>query len=600
MPYGNTMEKAQQRFKLVRLVLFTMLAIAFGFIEEYGDPFGLDSFSEEISANIFTTIVSPFYGKKADNISFYEGDGSDKSEQTFRTRYGQSEIVVVLIGEDYAQSPPPPNKYRRLLRRLDAADAKAALLDIYFDQNTPQESRALAKLIEMANELKTTRVVFGGVLNDPVPHVKLSDQKTVKANLSALIEWEQSSGFYKLAVCTQADGTDCKLENSDQIDAAQLTPTAALKLYEIWCEGEKNKCPQELKPGAKAHDDLYLQWGYAPNEMMTDSPALAGYRCRGQDYLGGSRLAQSLSVTAINAVKGFKEEESLNTQCIEDCICPYHTQISLRNLYRLSEQDLRDLVGGKIVLIGISMPLYPDLILSPVHGYIPGIFKHAMALDNLIELESSYLKDTDGEIGDAVEFLSLAFILMLQAWITWQIEVYREKYTGDSHVIEKMYFCKLVFSILVIAIVIWYFSGFREWAPSNWIGLAALMLLVGYSSSEQLPKRIWQAHIFTALKLQRYINGKKLFSPLFIIEHPTLSAINSVLGSVLLLTLITLAGFLVIAFPQTLLLASDAQSRATVVWGVLLAFVLVLALSIYGIEYYKKRIDKSSEPLEEL
>ncbi len=42
------------------------------------------------------------------------------------------------------------------------------------------------------------------------------------------------------------------------------------------------------------------------------------------------------------------------------------------------------LLRDRLVMVGASITSTGDLVQSPVHGLIPGVYLHAMALDNLI------------------------------------------------------------------------------------------------------------------------------------------------------------------------------------------------------------------------
>ena len=68
---------------------------------------------------------------------------------------------------------------------------------------------------------------------------------------------------------------------------------------------------------------------------------------------------------------------------------------------------------GKAVLIGANLSGIPDAVSSQVHGQIPGVVWHAMALDNLISLGSGYLADRheDGQrIGEVLLVALFAYL----------------------------------------------------------------------------------------------------------------------------------------------------------------------------------------------
>ncbi|WP_059410694.1 CHASE2 domain-containing protein [Cupriavidus basilensis] len=82
-------------------------------------------------------------------------------------------------------------------------------------------------------------------------------------------------------------------------------------------------------------------------------------------------------------------------------ICPYSRALTMRELKPATEADaqrLRERIDGRFVLIGTSMAGSNDLVASPVHGPIPGVFMHAMALDNLLTYGARYKRALEWEM----------------------------------------------------------------------------------------------------------------------------------------------------------------------------------------------------------
>lgn len=79
----------------------------------------------------------------------------------------------------------------------------------------------------------------------------------------------------------------------------------------------------------------------------------------------------------------------------EICEPPYHVNISADNFFQTPAANLPDsdsrrilyeMVHDKFVFIGADLKPATDLHLSPLHGKLPGVYLHAMALDNLLSL----------------------------------------------------------------------------------------------------------------------------------------------------------------------------------------------------------------------
>lgn len=71
-------------------------------------------------------------------------------------------------------------------------------------------------------------------------------------------------------------------------------------------------------------------------------------------------------------------------------LCPYHRALSADQLNYMDPSELSRYVKGKFVLVGANVPGYNDFVHSPVHGLLPGIHVHAMALDNFLTFRDDY------------------------------------------------------------------------------------------------------------------------------------------------------------------------------------------------------------------
>lgn len=77
----------------------------------------------------------------------------------------------------------------------------------------------------------------------------------------------------------------------------------------------------------------------------------------------------------------------------EKPLCVFHETLyagELANTTPEREAGLRHEIEGKIVLIGLGTTDSGDFVHSPLHGRIPGVFLHAMALDNLLTHGEDY------------------------------------------------------------------------------------------------------------------------------------------------------------------------------------------------------------------
>jgi hypothetical protein len=115
-------------------------------------------------------------------------------------------------------------------------------------------------------------------------------------------------------------------------------------------------------------------------------------------------------------------------------VCPYTRALTLSDL-RPSDADqarLDDLLTGRYVMIGAALSGFNDTVLSPVHDAIPGVFMHAMALDNLLTYGDRYKRAVEWEIWppNILWLLGIPVIVIahLLHWLThWMAEWLRTR-----------------------------------------------------------------------------------------------------------------------------------------------------------------------------
>lgn len=77
--------------------------------------------------------------------------------------------------------------------------------------------------------------------------------------------------------------------------------------------------------------------------------------------------------------------------------CPYHPLVPLALIADphsdAQRQELDVALRGKHLMVGAKVKGVQDVVNSPIHGYIPGVNLHAMALDNLLTLDA--IKQTE-------------------------------------------------------------------------------------------------------------------------------------------------------------------------------------------------------------
>lgn len=107
-------------------------------------------------------------------------------------------------------------------------------------------------------------------------------------------------------------------------------------------------------------------------------------------------------------------------------LCPYNQVIPVRAFknFGFTADQLNKELNGKVVLIGVDLKSIGDNLFSPIHGRLPGVHVHAMALDNLISFQGKYRENGDFEWHElwhssANIFIFLSLLLTASVMVPW-------------------------------------------------------------------------------------------------------------------------------------------------------------------------------------
>lgn len=317
------------------------------------------------------------------------------------SKKGQDAITVMTLDDVDLQAyglswPVPLDYYQRLLDRLTSYAPKAVFLDVLFLDDRPQTM--VDKFVSSACRASDRGVA---VFLATVPR----HNGTLNAGSAALIP--ASNVERAVATAVNLKGEPCvtltlatispdKLDHSQwqypvALSADTQRPSVALGMF---CRFYQAQCPTELQ------EPLALIWATsaAASNAQTMITASAEGRpstpvCRSE--WNGWEAIPFLSLA--RNIFGFTPLLPL---------CPYHQVLPIRAFQALdnptpgfgfSPAEVRTALEGKMVLVGADLVALGDNAISPLHGRLPGVHVHAMALDNLIETNGAYIED--GELG---------------------------------------------------------------------------------------------------------------------------------------------------------------------------------------------------------
>jgi hypothetical protein len=86
-------------------------------------------------------------------------------------------------------------------------------------------------------------------------------------------------------------------------------------------------------------------------------------------------------------------------------LCPYHRTLTFSEVAELDETALAQQLSGKYLFVGAKAAGYNDFAQSPVHGRVPGVHMHAMALDNFLTYGDDYKQSAEWTLPPPKELL---------------------------------------------------------------------------------------------------------------------------------------------------------------------------------------------------
>jgi hypothetical protein len=283
----------------------------------------------------------------------------------------------------------------------------------------------------------------------------------------------------------------------------------ALALYTVRCLRQANRCNmtafQALSDGAlkvlaerravappleRTFDQpLDVVWGSRPDpDYVAITKSISGKAppCRGEARDWGGRLMEQM-VGIRGAGSGALQE------CLYTLNIGYDRLVSGQGL---QQQDLTTILAGKLVLVGGHFRASNDWVESPVHGQVPGVHIHAMALDNLVEAGRGYRRNAntflDSDLLKSVLIFLLAFsgvfgVMVRNSLLDRAVDRGMEPKLRAA-VYGPLYLLMFGVSIAVLGFATWVGVAWFHRSPINWIGLLSVAFgFLLFATRQTLP-----------------------------------------------------------------------------------------------------------------
>lgn len=374
------------------------------------NPYGLNDRADEITQQTLYRLFAPLY----------QFDARDNIVVVLLTPEG----IENLHDRGLLRANTWPIQYRDhgyILSRVMKASPHAVFIDVLFERERATDDSLGTLVTRLKHDIEKTQTAVFFASGFSVSRLTPVQKQLITTGAQPVITgWESLGEIYPLTASDTAS-LACK-------DTPCQRPSAALALYESYCLHPQpragcnrsallalSEVPAYLHGDPSATEGLSIYWGSEP-----PNPEFARDTI-GQCEQGASGLWEGLWRVSGNLLGGLVGDDAARPLVP----CPYHQFITadylvtiMRNGTDAEKKALDKLLRGKNILYGLKLEGV-DTFVSPVHGQLPGVYLHAMALDNLMSFGAKYIR---GSVANAELFnLGSWFILVIiYAWgVRW-------------------------------------------------------------------------------------------------------------------------------------------------------------------------------------
>jgi hypothetical protein len=328
---------------------------------------------------------------------------------------GSGEVTVVLIDQAYLESQPNPSwplsygDQGVLLRQIANETPSAVFVDLIYKnphRNAPalltaatatrpdQRDHPADLLKPIQSRFKDVPFYFaalpryGGARGeaDEFDPASFSPGLDTQGKLDpalekqlALVSWSGYGDYYPM-----------------RLGRAGAMRTPAYALYQDQCIARGLPCAQESR---RYEVPMRVRWGaFVPRDVAhhIDADVCQYTDVRDEaNYPGRGLRLRALAWQFVLALADRSNEATeVNSRlpCMSFAVLPasfLSDATGTRN-----EKLIREALHDNFVFVGADIPGIPDHTVSPVQGQVPGVMLHAMAMENLLSSDGSYLRAT--------------------------------------------------------------------------------------------------------------------------------------------------------------------------------------------------------------
>lgn len=329
------------RIGRLRPIVERILIVAIGAVLLILDVGGFNRNTDYYSLNIWNVLVDPFYpGTHQDDVT-----------------------VLILTDEDLKQLkttyPPSAALHARVLRALTAQQPRAVMIDLIFSQE--RDDPGIVELMEAMRSFRATTgspVYLAAIAGDG------GERLPLRREMEALI----------------ADGV--------------AVPVSIVRSNRSWL-AQVYHLRYPSRPPALDSAALALYSEYCRNQPCA--------RSAGGDFVGDMYIIWSSDIAPFNLAAGCPERPSLTARLsgvafgvFPELDCTYTPFLDVTTLLaaEIPDSGVRGRIRGRLVLYGAALTGVSDIVTPAFHRALPGVFAHAMALDNLLTWNDRHYRES--------------------------------------------------------------------------------------------------------------------------------------------------------------------------------------------------------------
>ena len=505
---------------MLKALAVSFVLAATAFVAAKVDLFGLESNSDRLADNVYQRVTAAEYGK------------ARRGQQAVSVVYVDEASVEALKGFGWNRFPPTFDQQWLMLDDLlnvGGAPPAAMFMDfVYLGQGGMAEGfdgfvQGIAgatraelwadkpgcrtdPLIKIACIIEAGGVPMIFAKPSPADLDLFTEAQAAMDAVAVLAPALVAEDAYPLITTYGFDRA-----KAERLGVARFDISPAMAMYAAWCLRQKNSC------GVAEFRELKRRARVALSGADAASPTFATVFDAPLDVVWGSRadpaflsMTQAVSGEAApcRAAAGWRERLGEQMAGLrgpgegERQECPYTLSLGYDRLvagHGLEPQDLERLLAGRLVMVGGHFRASSDWVESPVHGQVPGVQFHAMALDNLVEGGPDYRRNVqsllDSDLLESLLVAALAFCGVLGV-MTRNNLLDKARESGmeprlRSAVYGPLYLVLFATSIGVVAIATWLGVTVLHRSPINWIGISGVAMgFLFYATRQTLPADI--------------------------------------------------------------------------------------------------------------